>query len=189
MPARKITLVAYCELNFDDWVRQETFLEGEKVTALGQKIAGWFGENRNLQMERYEAGRVGADTSCRYHRPSSTPSTATHSIIFANQYCVKLRVKASLTRIVQWDQQSCKLSLPYTSRPNFSFAITLIQILSCFCCTITCITYPAKTHPIYLKIFRGVLIVIDQDEGVVLLFNHWQHHQFVIDASVIYKGS
>ena len=148
VPARKITLVAYCELNFDatDWVRQETFLEGEKVTALGQKIAGWFGENRNLQMERYEAGRVGADTSCRYHRPSSTPSTATHSIIFANQYCVKLRVKASLTRIVQWDQQSCKLSLPYTSRPNFSFALTLIQILSCFCCTITCITYPAKTH-------------------------------------------
>ena len=129
MPARKITLVAYCELNFDDWVRQETFLEGEKVTALGQKIAGWFGENRNLQMERYEAGRVGADTSCRYHRPSSTPSTATHSIIFANQYCVKLRVKASLTRIVQWDQQSCKLSLPYASRPNYSFALFVVETL------------------------------------------------------------
>ena len=190
VPARKITLVAYCELNFDatNWVRQETFLEGEKVTVLGQKIAGWFGENRNLQMERYEAGRVGADTSCRYHRPSSTPSTATHSIIFANQYCVKLRVKASLTRIGQLDQQSCKLSLPYTSRPNYSFALfvvetlgrmqeikrsqcikniqlwsTLIRILSCLCCTITCMTYPAKTHPLYIKTFRGVLFVIDQD--------------------------
>ena len=77
-------------------------------------------------MERYEASRVGADTSCRYHRPSSTPSTATHSIIFANQYCVKLRVKASLTRIGQLDQQSCKLSLPYTSRPNYSFALFVV---------------------------------------------------------------
>ena len=191
-------------------MRQETLLEGEKVTALGQsgfllywsgydrainniitlgqKTASWSGENRILQMERYEASRVGADTSCRYHRPSSTPSTATHSIIFANQYCVKLRVKASLTRIGQLDQQSCKLSLPYTSRPNYSFALfvvktlgrmqeikrsqcieniqlwsILIRILSCLCCTITWITYPAKTHPLYIKIFRGVLLVIYQD--------------------------
>ena len=143
------------------------------IITLGQKTASWSGENRILQMERYEASRVGADTSCRYHRPSSTPSTATHSIIFANQYCVKLRVKASLTRIGQLDQQSCKLSLPYTSRPNYSFALfvvktlgrmqeikrsqcieniqlwsILIRILSCLCCTITCMTYPAKTHPL-----------------------------------------
>ena len=66
------------------------------IITLGQKTAGWCGENRILQMERYEASRVGADTSCRYHRPSSTPSTATHSIIFANQYCVKLRVNEGI---------------------------------------------------------------------------------------------
>ena len=66
------------------------------IITLGQKTASWSGENRILQMERYEASRVGADTSCRYHRPSSTPSTATHSIIFANQYCVKLRVNEGI---------------------------------------------------------------------------------------------
>ena len=96
-------------------------------------------------------------------------------------------MKASLTRIGQLGQQSCKLSLPYTSGPNYSFAhfvvktlgrmqeikrsqcieniqlwSILIRILSCLCCTITWITYPAKTHPLYIKIFRGVLLVIDQ---------------------------
>ena len=35
-------------------------------------------------------------------------------------------MKASLTRIGQLGQQSCKLSLPYTSRPNYSFALFVV---------------------------------------------------------------
>ena len=46
---------------------------------------------------------------------------------------------------------------------NIQLWSILIRIPSCLCCTITCITYPAKTHPLYIKIFLGVLLVIDQD--------------------------
>ena len=35
-------------------------------------------------------------------------------------------MKASLTRIGQLGQQSCKLSLPYTSKPNYSFALFVV---------------------------------------------------------------
>ena len=85
-------------------------------------------------------------------------------------------MKASLTRIGQLGQQSYKLSLPYTSRPNYSFAPFVVktcnnmQVIKRSQCieniqswSITCITYPAKTHPLYIKFFLGVLLIIDQD--------------------------